>query len=683
MRQSIGHITQSIRRLAFGSMAVLLLAGLSPALYGMRYAAAAENDCHPVTPASAGVTTPTGSDAVTYTYDACTGLWQNQYYTYNPATGKTTPKAWWSQQIFTYDAVTGKWQGQKWAYRPADKSWYQHNILVTTPPDGAPLSGGPAPAQPAAPVTDDQSATGDPSTLSAPSSGGTSSAKDSSSTDTTLNNSNSVSMDNNLNSTAASGNATVAGNTFGGSATSGDSQAMANVVNMLQSSSSLAGAATFVANINGDVQGDLLIDPDTLQPASTASALATTTNNLTVHSTTDAAINNNITLAATSGDATVKDNTHGGDATSGNAQAVANVVNLLNSMISAKQSFVGVININGNLKGDILVPQKFLDSLLASNAPRRTLAVSSDTINKLNANISNNQAITNNVTSTAVSGSAAVKGNTHGGDATTGSATTNVTIFDLTSNHIMASNTLLVFVNVLGSWVGVIMNAPAGTTAAALGGGVQALGATAVKNTIDINSDTNQAITNNINVAAQSGDALVKDNTHGGNATSGDASTAVNLLNITSSDFSLTGWFGILFINVFGNWYGNFGVAPPPVVTIPQSGTTATMPTSSHTFSFIPHASSLGGSGSDKSRATSLSSVIGNDAQNFSPALASSLQHVLGSTVAKASQLKQQQNDQAVQHGQRQALLIGGGLVALGLVIILAEAWQRRQSHRA
>jgi hypothetical protein len=34
----------------------------------------------------------------------------------------------------------------------------------------------------------------------------------------------------------------------------------------------------------------------------------------------------------------------------------------------------------------------------------------------------------------------------------------------------------------------------------------------------------------------------------------------LNLVNIVNSHFSLSGWLGILFINVFGTWNGSFGV---------------------------------------------------------------------------------------------------------------------------
>jgi hypothetical protein len=72
--------------------------------------------------------------------------------------------------------------------------------------------------------------------------------------------------------------------------------------------------------------------------------------------------------------------------------------------------------------------------------------------------------------------------------------------------------------------------------------------------------DATTKITNDISVAARSGDAEVSGNGTAGDATSGKAQAGVNLLNITNSQFQLDNWFGVLFINVLGSWLGNFDI---------------------------------------------------------------------------------------------------------------------------
>jgi hypothetical protein len=120
---------------------------------------------------------------------------------------------------------------------------------------------------------------------------------------------------------------------------------------------------------------------------------------------------------------------------------------------------------------------------------------------------------------------------------------------------------LLVFVNVMGRWTGMIMPAPAGSTAAALGGGIDSSSQQAIDGTH--RQDVN--IRNNVNVSARSGSAAVTSNGQAGNATSGDAYAGASILNLVHSSFSLDDWFGALFINVIGSWLGDFDIAAAPV----------------------------------------------------------------------------------------------------------------------
>jgi hypothetical protein len=415
-----------------------------------------------------------------------------------------------------------------------------------------------------------------------------------------------LTLNNLVGSQSTTGNATVIGNTTAGSGTTGNAQALANIVNMLQSSSNVLGGdtVTFVSNINGDVNGDLMIDPNAVQTVQPAIA-SPGTNNLTLNNQVNSAINNTVDLQAASGNATVSNNTSAGNATTGSAKAVADVVNVINSAISGGKSFLGVVNINGNFNGDILVPPNFIDQLIAANVPTVTISTtgpSSDnritngqTGNTQTVSNTTNQNITNTVNATAASGTATVTNNTSAGSATTGSAATNITAFNLTGSNVIGANALLVFVNVLGTWVGMIVNAPAGVTAAELGGSVTSSPAAGKTNTT-INNNANQQINNTINVASRSGNAAVSSNTIAGNAKTGDAQTAVNLLNISNSSLSLAGWFGILFINVFGNWHGSFGVntsaGDPPIVDSQPSAVTAassSAPAPIKVFRFVPH----------------------------------------------------------------------------------------------
>ncbi len=671
VNQPIHSTTTNLRRALFGLMATIFMLFAPVVQYAFAEGAdsstpSGDSSCTPITPATSGITSPTGSDAVTYTYNSCTGLWVNSYYTWSPATQTATPI---TPYVYSCDTNNWKWTYQKWVYDPASGTWYQ--ITVTTanlPPDAIIATDSlivcapPPPTPTVSPDSTDPS-NSDPS-ISGSGSNSTGSTSDNNTNSTTLNNSTTATLSNQIDSQATSGNVLVDGNTTGGSATSGDATTTDNVLNSVQSATNLDGnVTTFVANINGDVQGNLIVDPSQLQPASSSSTL---NNNLTINSQNSGQINNNLNLDSTTGNATVANNTSAGNATSGNAETVADIVNTLDSIISSGQSFIGVININGNLTGNILVPQNFLNSLIASNAPSTTIIIPQTVANSLGITNNNNEAITNNVTSSATSGSANVTNNTSAGSATTGNTSTAVTVFNLTGSEIIGTNCLLVFVNVSGTWVGVIMDAPAGTTAAALGGGITEDTA----NNTSVNNTNNNTINNNINVAAESGNATVKNNTSGGNATSGNADTAVNLLNLDNTTLNLSGWFGILFINVFGNWFGSFGVYTPPVpVTTSNTGGSPSDPSTPaaipRVFNFVPSSVASAASGSVNANAQLVSKI--------DPVLgASTVDPIHSPAVATTSH--------STNYTSR---IIGGILLALGLGVLIAERYYSRHHQAA
>lgn len=456
---------------------------------------------------------------------------------------------------------------QRWLRERAERKAAEQQAPPVTP--------APATEETVAPTTDETA-----TTLANPSDGETT-VNNTSNTNTQTDVNSNATINNTLNSTANSGNAGVINNMTGGNAGTGNANADTTIINTVHSSvqGDNAGIAHFTADIYGNVNGDI-----TLYPAiNNATVNSSITNNDETNVNNNGTINNDITLSAKSGDATVEDNMHGGNATTGDANTVANLVNLINSVIAANKSFIGTINIHGSLNGDILISPEFIPQLIASNGG----SIDSSVENNLNANLNNNSNIINNISLAANSGNATVADNMHGGNATTGTGQTNLTVLNLTGHDVIAKNSILVFVNVMGTWVGVIAEAPAGSTAAALGNGITSN----VVNNQALNVNNNSSITNNLTLNSQSGDANVLNNMYGGNATSGNATASANILNIDTSTFSLTDWFGVLFINVFGEWVGSFGVDTEAGNVVPLAGMAVPPPdpqAPSMRFGFIP-----------------------------------------------------------------------------------------------
>lgn len=482
---------------------------------------------------------------------------------------------------YVYDAATGHWSSNKYLYDPVTNTYIENTGSSSTNT----VEGGAAGT-----ISD----TGSDSTNQIQNAG-------EATTDATI--TNDTQVDHNVTGTSDSGDATVQSNTVAGNATSGDAAAIATIMNNLNSSSVLSGQPyAFTQNVYGDVYGDIELAPDLLKAMSQQTAQQPANSTLNYNVLNNNTLNNTVDLGAYSGDASVLDNTRAGSATSGNATAVANVLNIINSVIAANGSFVGTINIYGNLNGDILLNREGSPALITSNAATNPL-----TNGSLIANNTNLTEIVNNIDLNASTGQANVANNTNAGDATSGDAKTNLVVMNLLNQQVNAKNALLVFVNVLGKWVGIIVDAPTGATAAVLGDDVtsyliaqtgpqsnnQVTGGTTSDTTID--ASTTNKITNNLSVNAHSGDATVAGNTVAGNATSGNATASANVMNMVSSAFHLSDWFGVLFINVFGSWEGSFGIDTengnkPTVAATPQAPGGAPAPSvPAQVFRFIAH----------------------------------------------------------------------------------------------
>lgn len=466
------------------------------------------------------------------------------------------------QETFTYDAETERWSSDKWQYDPSSNTY-----VPAVPPSATTLQ--------TVPATD--------STASGAGESADSTAKSTSNSSTTS------SIINALDSMATTGAAGVLANGQASNALTGDAASIATIINNVNSTVSNANnneVATFVSDIMGDVNGDILLQPMLLKAMLEANAQKQSAA-LQVQNGTS--IVNDINLGAESGAATIDSNTSAGDATSGSANTVADVVNIVNSMVASDQSFIGTVNIYGNLNGDILIAPDFIPQLIANNG------VVGDEYAATKVNASDTQSIINNVALAAESGTALVTNNTAAGNAQSGDADTNLVIFNLSGHEIVASNSLLVFVNVLGKWVGVIVDAPIGATAAAIADGVTTNNRAPSTLAIDVVNEA--SLTNNIMLNSKSGDAKVSNNTLAGNATTGSATASANIANISNSQLGLSGWFGVLFINVFGTWLGSFGIdtAAGNAAARAESSATTTGNIGEEpvrVMTFIPHTSS-------------------------------------------------------------------------------------------
>jgi hypothetical protein len=418
---------------------------------------------------------------------------------------------------------------------------------------------------------------------------------------------------------------------------SGDANTTATVINGVNTN--IDGVAVVEFNVDDTHRGDIILSAPT-SSGCTASVCgvngtltakntgngADSTNTTDINSkNTDktfqanaADVANDLTLTSDSGHNDTSYNTGGNnEIQTGNSNVVATVGNFLNNSIGGAGSvLVNVVNIFGDLVGNILLPQNTVaanpsgDSITASNTGNGADSTNTAAVNTANTNNTtqvNTADIVNNVSAQATTGNNKAKDNTtsfaNGGSAIeTGDATVNVNAINIANNNIANGDTWwLVFVNdASGKWVGQIMGAPAGATMAGSAGTqfiVQPDGTvlaqnagngagstnTGTVNSTNTNSTTqnNDAkLVNNITLAANTGSNNSSYNTGGTNTIStGNANVMANIMNFVNNNF-VGGKVVVSLVNVFGSWLGSF--APPGTTPPPITGAGGTAP-ASHT----------------------------------------------------------------------------------------------------
>lgn len=420
---------------------------------------------------------------------------------------------------------------------------------------------------------------------------------------------NSATVNSNLDQSATTGSNDVSGNTGGDSSIeTGDANVSGTVITTVNTNA--AGVMVSEFNVNDDHVGDLVLDfaANCVSGCGIGDLSATNMGNGTgssndsnvdVANTTntfqnnDANIGNELILTADSGNNTTSKNTDGDSSIkTGDANVSANVLTMANNNVAGNVIY-GVVNIFGDLIGDILLTDAMMNACCGgTNATAVNTGNGSDSTNSSNIDVSNSDStfqnndatITNNLILDTETGGNSASKNT-GGDSTiqTGDTTVDVNILNIANSNILGGNMWLVIVNEAGNWVGKILGAPAGYTFAGAegsefmvdengyitaainsGNGADSSNNASVSetntNTTTQNNDAN--VENNLTLSANTGGNTASQNTGGASdITTGDANIVANLVNFVNNNISGNGKLFVTVINVFGSWMGDF-VAP-------------------------------------------------------------------------------------------------------------------------
>ncbi|MBP9717003.1 MAG: hypothetical protein KBD51_03630 [Candidatus Levybacteria bacterium] len=337
------------------------------------------------------------------------------------------------------------------------------------------------------------------------------------------------------------------------------------------------GDTTSLANIGNGADSD-----------NTASSDTTTNNN--TNQNNDGTVTNNIDFVADSGNNETSRNT-GGDSsiTTGDANVAASLVTFLNNNIAGNVVF-GVVNIFGDLVGDIIMPDDVFNQFACStcggdtNITNANNGAGSDnngsSTNTTNNNIfqANDANIANNLILEAETGENSASKNNQGDvNITTGNTSVDASILNIANMNMIGGNMWLVIVNEAGNWVGKLFGAPEGSVLAGSEGlefAVDPNGTINVTNAQngagstnngDVNNTTNNNlnqtntanVVNNVNLSANTGGNEADKNNGNVDIVTGDAQAIANIVNFVNNNIA-GGKLLVTFVNVFGSWNGDF-----------------------------------------------------------------------------------------------------------------------------
>lgn len=325
---------------------------------------------------------------------------------------------------------------------------------------------------------------------------------------------------------------------------------------------------------------------------------AGSTNNSTVNSnsndtsfqTNTANVDSSLVLSANSGQNQANRN-GGGDnyIQTGDANVAANALTFVNNNI-AGNVVLGVVNIFGDLIGDIIIPDSIQTcatcngSTTAGNTGNGTNSNNTTNVNnnQNSATFQNNDAvIENNLILDGNTGNNEALRNGGNGVAYIDSGDTNVqaNVLNIANSNIAGDGVWwLAIVNQAGQWVGKIIGSPDGANMAGSAGtefvmnpdgtitAQNSNNAAGSNNTTNVNNNSNETtvqnntakVTNNLDLSANTGENQVNDNIGGDNVIkTGDAQVIANLVNFVNNNVSGGGKLMVTVVNVFGSWMGD------------------------------------------------------------------------------------------------------------------------------
>jgi len=384
---------------------------------------------------------------------------------------------------------------------------------------------------------------------------------------------------NNANINASTGENSANQNSGEAAILTGDALAWANILNFLNTNIVGSNFEVLLLDILENKNGNIDLNQlwKEISGKQEGLSLASETNSsalqILVQNLNQAYLENNVNVGANSGSNQANDN---GEATieTGEATALANVNNFVNTNILGAKFFLGTINILGSFEGNLILPRP--ENFAQTNNSSSGSAIFS---NQNKAEVENQLVVGAN--------SGKNEENNNGGEnlIETGNAQAIANSFSLVNLNIWKNNWFFLLINNLGNWSGRIFgwSTPEASEEPTAGSEVFQVGLDEPKTGEDLNleeeslplvsfQNQNQAtVKNNIQTTASTGGNQANENQDGATIKTGNASALANLFNFVNLNILGGRWFFGL-VNVLGNWRGDAIFAYPDVTVALSNG---------------------------------------------------------------------------------------------------------------
>jgi uncharacterized repeat protein (TIGR01451 family) len=334
----------------------------------------------------------------------------------------------------------------------------------------------------------------------------------------------------------------------------GNAASQADIFNEANTNIISENSDEIIENINGTVTGDinlleifenLLANAENLgDDDGSAEELEV----LIINNNNTANVTNNATASSNTGANNIESDGGTAGIETGDALAIANIVNMLNTNIVGNNWILALINIYGSWIGNLIVPGEGVLTVPESS-PASSIEV----------NNTNTADIENNANVSAMTGENSLSGAVLS-SITTGDAQATGIVQNIVNTNIVKNNWFFLLINNAGSWIGKVLgwNNDEGAYQEYYsydfdtydGGNSGTLA-----DIIGINNSNSANVTNNATASANTGGNSIAGASNASIET-GNASAWVNIFNFINTNIVGNNWIFAV-VNNFGNWTGD------------------------------------------------------------------------------------------------------------------------------